>query len=146
VTFLDGEITTGTRVFEWGAGSSTLWFAEHGAAVVSYETESEWIAVLSPKASAGVDLRLINSDDDRYVVGAPVAAADIVLIDGFRRTECALRMAAEGAPGQLVILDDSHRSVYGEGVEALSARASAQWHFAGLQPMMTPKMTSVYRL
>jgi predicted SAM-dependent methyltransferase len=42
-TFLDQKITGDSRVFEYGAGGSTLFFASRVAEVVSVEHDSEWL-------------------------------------------------------------------------------------------------------
>src|SRR5690349_1289947 len=40
---LEGVVATEAKVFEWGAGASTLWFLSRGCKVVSFETDRSWI-------------------------------------------------------------------------------------------------------
>ena len=45
---LGGYVTRDTRVLEWGAGASTLWFVGAGAEVTAIETDPDWVANLEP--------------------------------------------------------------------------------------------------
>jgi hypothetical protein len=146
IDHLRGHVTSETRIFEWGAGASTLWFVANGAKVTSYETEQEWIDLVEAHARGHASIELHAPTDADYA--APdLAGYDIVLIDGHRRSACALHVADAGLPGQIVVFDDSERAAHLRGAEALSKRAGAQqWHFPALTPMMTPNLTSIYVL
>ena len=146
VDYLRTHLTGDSRIFEWGAGASTLWFVSHGATVTSYETEQEWIDLIESHAKGRASIELHAPTDTGYTV-PDLTGYDIVLIDGHRRSDCALHVADLGRSGQIVVFDDSERSAHIRGAEALSRRAgSQQWHFPALTPMMTPNLTSIYAL
>lgn len=39
---IEGLLNTDSRVFEWGSGASTLWYAQRASQVVSTEHDEEW--------------------------------------------------------------------------------------------------------
>lgn len=145
VQHLAERLGEGARVFEWGAGASTLWFAARRCPVRSFETEPEWIELVAGRARDLVDIRLVDVESEEYI--APdLAGYRVVVIDGRRRRECALHAARSADAGALVIFDDSHRATYGEGVQALRARAVDEWHFPGHSATLTPKLSSIFQL
>lgn len=146
VDYLSAQITNDSRVFEWGAGASTLWFVAHGATVTAYETEQEWIDLLGPHTKGRADIKLHMPTDTQYVT-PPLTGYHLILIDGHQRSDCAVHVASAGESGQVVVFDDSDRPAHVRGAQALSQRAgSQQWHFPAITPMMTPNLTSIYRL
>lgn len=40
------------RIFEWGAGGSTVWFAAHGCAVYTVEAKYEWFLAVNEACAA----------------------------------------------------------------------------------------------
>ncbi|EPR37411.1 hypothetical protein dsx2_0757 [Desulfovibrio sp. X2] len=63
VRFLEGFLTPQMRVFEWGSGRSTVFFARRTASVVSVEHKAKWqrrvAARLVELTIANADLRLV---------------------------------------------------------------------------------------
>ena len=68
----------GTRVFEYGAGFSTLWWRSRGCEVTAVETSAEW--------ADSVDA--IHQPDPQLFPLAISGTYDIVVIDGIERTRC----------------------------------------------------------
>lgn len=132
------------HVFEWGAGSSTLWFVSHAIKVTSFETHEGWAEDVRARGRGHADVRHLPAEGAYLTPDLDGYA--LVLIDGRRRNECGLHAAKTSPPGQLVVFDDSHREAYRAAMEALSQRAVWQRHWPGLSAMMTPKMTSMFRL
>ena len=72
IEFLHRVIDGGMRVFEYGAGHSTLWW-QRAALVHSVDHEAEWISEIRPKLGPNVELSLIEqgaaaSPDDELVL------------------------------------------------------------------------------
>lgn len=148
--FLESRLHSGVRIFEWGSGSSTLWFQEHGCEIVSLETDPGWAEWISQRARERTEIRLVGTDDESYTNPADdLTSFDIVVVDGERRVDCGLHSASalksSGSP-TLVVVDDSNRAAYRPALDALSGAASGQWHFAGLNTVLTPHMTSIYEI
>jgi hypothetical protein len=58
IQLLERELSSEHRVFEYGSGSSTLWYAQHVAEVVAVEHHPEWHALVAGDAPANVELIL----------------------------------------------------------------------------------------
>ena len=135
----------GGTVFEWGAGSSTLWFDNHGFSVISLETDETWAREIQDRTTERCQVVLMQERAPGYST-PDLAGYDLVLIDGRSRNACGLHVADTAPSGSYVVLDDSHRGEYAPAMEALSRRSVWQQHWPGLSAMLTPKMTSMFQL
>lgn len=127
-------------VFEYGAGGSTLWFAERVRHVTTVEHNRGWHAMVAEELRqtglSNCDLMLkeatrVDSDAgardcdygswkepgsfERYVRAidaVPDGTLDIVLIDGRSRAACLLHARRKVRVGGLIVLDDSTRERY----------------------------------
>lgn len=112
------------RVWEWGAGGSTMWFAERAAMVVSVEHDPEWHAQilrrLRERNVSNVGL-MLWTNPSRYVYAianhAPMSFG-LILVDGVQRNACVLAALGQLQPGDWLILDNTEREI--EYAEALS--------------------------
>ena len=113
-------------VVEWGAGGSTIRFSQFPTIERWYSIEhhQDWYAKVSAEASAKVVVQHVPIESDDYVVYPKRLGLvpDLVLVDGRRRVEC-LRVAREIlAPDGVVLLHDSSRLRYEEGMSGFSRR------------------------
>jgi protein-L-isoaspartate O-methyltransferase len=117
------------RVFEYGCGGSTLWLAANVASVVSVEHDQSWFAKIQAglPENAQILLRAAEGETSENV-NSPYCQAikeaegpfDVIVIDGMERNACAKVAADMLAPEGIIIFDNSHRSKYKVGMEALS--------------------------
>ena len=138
------------NVFEWGAGSSTIWLAGRVAAVTSCENDERWLAALRERVAANV--RLIH--EPRVETGdyarAPLALGErfqIVVIDGRDRNRCAASAVQILTDDGVIVWDNTEREEYRTGIEAVMQRGFRRIDFEGLAPI-TPKLartTILYR-
>ena len=109
------------RVFEYGAGASTIWLARHAASVVSVEHHADWHTRLSKEVARhpNIELRHRELDGDAYIGAIDTADGpfDLIVVDGRRRTECLARAIPHLAPGGIILLDDSGRARYRGAIE-----------------------------
>lgn len=104
------------RVFEYGAGASTIWLARHAASVTSVEHHVGWHQRLTREVARYSNIRL----DHRELGGDAYTGAiseiggmfDLIVIDGRRRAQCLARAIPHLAPGGVILFDDSGRSRY----------------------------------
>lgn len=109
------------RVFEYGAGASTVWLARRCAQVVAVEHHPAWHARLGTLTAHLSNVTLWHRD----LAGGGYANAideadgvfDLVVIDGRLRTECLTPAVARLKPGGLVLFDDSGRRRYRAAIE-----------------------------
>jgi hypothetical protein len=118
ILWLEPRLDPSMRVFEYGAGNSTRWFAARCAQVTSVDHDRAWIDRLRPQVPRHVELlaRSSSGDDvdapagDEYVEAiGDVAAYDVVVIDGRSRLACARRALPHLAPQALAVVDNADR-------------------------------------
>lgn len=96
------------RVFEFGAGNSTLFWCARAARVVSVENSPEWHARLRLRLPANGELHLVE-DPARYprVIGERDDQFDVIVIDGIERRRCCEEALRKLRPGGMIILDNA---------------------------------------
>ncbi len=124
------------RIFETGAGASTVWLARRAAQVISVEHDAAWHKRFLGMIDGvpGIDLRYrplgdagpqdayvhsIDENDDLY---------DLIVVDGRHRIACLNRALAHLAPGGRILFDDSGRSRYRVGIQSCGLEES---HYFG---------------
>jgi precorrin-6B methylase 2 len=146
-------------VFEYGSGSSTVYWARRAARVVSVEHDEEWyhrvedllkrrsltnctyILRMPVPLSAGApasarSAAMPDRDFSSYVHAIdayPDQSFDLVVVDGRARIDCLYRSIPKVRPGGCLVLDNSQRERYAAVVDELSRRYSAR-RFVGLVP------------
>jgi hypothetical protein len=148
VRYVARELPVNARVFEFGAGASTLWLQSRGAHVTSVEHDEAWFDLVHRRtaaAGAQVLLRAPTSEGQLRSGSAPgcfddyVAALagqggdyDLIIVDGRCRVACATAAAERVRPGGMLLLDDSDREKYRPAHELL--RAWPATHLRGIKP------------
>ena len=159
--WLANSLPAGARVYEFGAGGSTLWLEDQGFSVTSVESDPGWFThlrrcvrrpstdvVLIAAASHG---SISSSIDPGYFDGYVSHISqfaddtfDLVVIDGRCRVAAGTTSMTKVRPGGLLLLDDSARERYGPLRHALS-----DWEahtFLALRPGGTPpSSTTIWR-
>lgn len=104
-----------SRVFEYGSGGSTVWFAARSGFFVSVENRANWYAqvkrkleelgridkveyLLRPKGPRGFEPYILAIDD--------YEPFDVVFVDGRERTSCMKRAVPKIKSGGYLILDN----------------------------------------
>lgn len=113
IHFLDNRLNPTHDVFEYGSGSSTVWFADRVNRVVSVEHDPGWAelvasdlpenaAVYLEESSRGYARRIHESDLE----------PDVVVVDGRWRNECVEQTVEAIGEGAVIVLDNSDRDEY----------------------------------
>ena len=131
----------GMRVIEWGAGGSTLWLLSHGCKVTSIETDEWWADQLCRRGGDSLDMHLLAPEAEEFL--PDVEDYSLAIIDGGRRVDVAQHLLARSFPG-VILWDDTQLRVHREGVSQLADKCQRQRHFAGLDPGLTAKLTSIF--
>jgi predicted O-methyltransferase YrrM len=143
------------RVFEYGAGASTLWLRARAGEVISVEHDEQFMSVLGPllgdtSADGQVVLRPLQPNrtatgDDRYVgtIAEFDGEFDLVVVDGRERVRCVQAALPRLAEGGLILLDDSQRRRY---QPALTMPGTTVTEYRGLVPTLPiPRRTALIR-
>jgi len=140
----------GRSVLEFGAGQSTLWWAERAARVVAFEGDADWHARLVARRPTNVELHLVTMADAEAcaaavragLAAAPAARFDVVVIDGLWRYAMIAIAAEVVAPDGVIICDNAERYGFREG---FLDRGFQRVDLFGYAPgCVLPSCTSVY--
>lgn len=106
------------NVLEFGAGMSTLWWAQQAASVTAFESDPAWHSELVGKAPPNTTIHLV---EENLVTVEKVLCDqkfDVIVIDGLYRYEAALIATRHLEEQGLIILDNSDISWGPNGQQA----------------------------
>ena len=142
LAFLAQRVGGGMRVFEYGCGNGTLWWAAHAGAVRCVEHDRGWYDQIAARVPGNVKLALEEATPDGPYARAVLSDTlpfDIVVIDGYDRVNCARHAVQALSPAGVIIWDDSERSEYEPGFQALAECGFRRLPFAGATPLVSYK-------
>lgn len=127
--------TLDIRVFEWGAGNSTLFWTRYAKEIVSVEHDRDWyekMKGLVPR-EVRIEYRELEYGGDycQVILGEP-EKFDIVLIDGRDRVRCAKNCVDKIKENGIIIWDNTDREYYEEGYQYLKSRGFKQLELSGI--------------
>jgi predicted O-methyltransferase YrrM len=147
-------------VFEFGAGSSTLWYARKVEQVVSVEHDDTWFSRVAAASPPNAQAHLCNSDHDEVgelvpdqalssyagsIKRYPLNSFDVVAVDGLERMTCTWAALPHLKDDGLLILDNSDRQAYRPALEYLADQGFGRIDFFGFWPAAGfPGCTSVF--
>jgi hypothetical protein len=142
-------------VLEFGSGTSTAWYAERAARVVSLEDDPVWLEEVRRRTSRlgpnRCDLRLVALSDFPAVTGEFTPATfDLVIIDGnegegVTRGDCAAAARPLVKPGGFVVVDDSDVREFLPMLELFSGWESERFVGVKHRPLMAVETTILRR-
>ena len=150
IEFLGPRLRPDMRVFEFGCGWGTLWWAARVARVVACEHDETWFREMRPRMPENASLLHVPFDGGgeyaRMASRSP-GAFDIVVIDGRDRVRCARHSLSALTRGGVFVWDNTDRERYASGLEELAGRGFRRIDFVGLVPGSTAKAqtTVLYR-
>jgi len=127
------------RVFEYGAGASTVWLARRAGAVVSIEHDPDWHTLVGERTARfdHITLRHVPPDRDHAgpefasskagyegltfrtyagAIGAEEEPFDLIVIDGRARTACLRAALSHLKDGGAIVFDNTHRRRYAAAI------------------------------
>lgn len=134
IDFAERRLEPSMRVFEYGGGNSTRWFASQVDEVVSVENDESWYRTI--KSQLPENSKMLLRDLDEY----PQAITDhgefdVVLIDGRRKVECAKMVLDHLADDGIIFWDDTYRERYADGVKYVENQGFRKIVFEGMGPV-----------
>ena len=136
IDFLESILNPQWRVFEWGSGNSTKWWAKKCAVVTAVESNPAWHAEVSRSLPQNAKV-ILAEDQDAYTQAIREnveSLFDIVVIDGDHRNHCASICLDIISKEGIVIFDNSDRPSYNEGIKCLLDAGFFRIDFWGLIP------------
>ena len=147
IRLLDERLHDGLRVFEYGSGYSTLYFAARVHSVTSAEHVEEWVQELSQFLPANAHLEAVPPGEKYIQAPSAHAPFDLVLVDGLDRVECVNAALNALTAAGVVILDDTHRPEYQVLLSELRAQNYKTLTLYGPKPtsIVEAQSTIIYR-
>lgn len=92
--------------FEYGSGNSTVWWSTRVKSLLTVEDNPEWHLKLVNQLKSSKVQHLLKTIKSDYVSIAP-ADADILIIDGSHRRECAEYLTQNNSNSLMIIFDNA---------------------------------------
>ena len=139
------------KIFEFGCGNSSKFWAARAQKVVSVEDNLKWFEKWQQEMRASSQQVLWRDEGEIYenAILESDEKFDVIIVDGKRREKCCETALLRLAKGGMIILDDSDRintsEEYKKSVAILRAADLLQVDFYGFCPMNNyTKTTSVF--
>jgi hypothetical protein len=148
IDFIKERLKKQHTVFEFGSGNSTYFYAKYSGLVVSVEHDKEWFDKISgnkPENSEMIFCELVRDGDYCRVPVKLEEKFDIIIVDGRDRVNCCKQSVDALSETGVVVLDDSEREDYREGISFLKGKGFKEMDFTGISPgLFYRKATSVF--
>jgi hypothetical protein len=148
IDFLNPRLTKNISVFEFGSGNSTLFFAKRVKEVLSVEHNKEWYQIVNRTKPANVKLVHTISDSVNdyleYFINL-TEKVNIIIVDGLHRNDCLINSISKLSENGVVILDDSERPEYKNGIDFILGNGFKRLDFWGIAPtVLFKKCTTLF--
>jgi hypothetical protein len=147
IDFLDTIIKSDWKVFEWGSGYSTLWWAKKIHHVYAVENNTEWYKEV--KLQLPTNATIVNSPSENEFVNAINTYEDgyfnAIVIDGEFRNKCAKNCVPKLKQNGIIIFDNTDGIDFDESMLFLNSLGFFRLDFWGLIPSyMYKNCTSIF--
>lgn len=135
--FIIEHLNQDMTIFEYGAGNSTLFLNTKVKEVHSIEHDLKWYNHLKPQLPQNSFLYYIELKYDGDYARFPQSINkkfDLVIVDGRDRVNCMKQAINAINDSGVIVLDDSERERYNEGVNYLQTQGFRKIDFHGLKP------------
>jgi hypothetical protein len=142
IDFLSERLPRLENVFEYGSGNGTRWWAARSIRVRAIEHDFAWYEKMRRVIPRNVDLYYEDINDGcnyEEKILADQYDYDVIVIDGRRRNNCMAQSLKKIKPSGVIILDNSDRSEYEEGISHLTAGGFRKIDFSGFCPIVNFK-------
>ena len=138
VKFLEERLQSNLNLFEFGSGYSTLFYASRTKNVTSVEHNKKWFSYVKSQMPENVKILLKENDTDGDYCRAILSEGeqyDVVIVDGGDRVNCIKQCIFALSPKGVIVLDDSQRDNYQEGIEFAKSKGFKILHIEGLKAL-----------
>lgn len=137
LAFLEPRLSRELRIFEFGSGASTRWWATRVEKVISCEHDAGWYQQVSKDLPSNVTLLHVDLADGAYArtVAGYGATFDVVVIDGRDRLECARHSLGALNERGVIVWDNSDRAEADEGYALFRQDGFRRIDFFGMGPL-----------
>jgi hypothetical protein len=136
VRILQERLTKDLNLFEFGSGYSTLFYAKKVKAVTSVEYDEKWLHIIKSQLPDNVNIIFKQQDvDGDYcrVIKSTGKKYDVVIVDGRDRVNCIKQSISALTSKGVILLDDSQRERYQEGIDFAKSHGFKALNLEGLK-------------
>jgi hypothetical protein len=148
IDFIKERLHKDLSVFEYGSGSSTLFYARRVRRVISVEHDKDWynkIVHSSPPNAEMIFTELQRDGEYSKKAASLPEKFDIIIVDGRDRVNCCKYSIQALSPRGVLVLDDSERPDYHAARLLLKEQGFKELSFSGISPgLFYLKATSVF--
>jgi hypothetical protein len=148
IDFIKDRLRPEHAVFEFGSGNSTIFYAQRTGIVVSVEHDKEWFEKISSTKPENAEMIFCELERDGDYCRMPVKLGeefDIIIVDGRDRVNCCIQAVEALSPNGVIVLDDSERPGYRDGINYLLDKGFKQIPFSGISPgLFYYKSTTIF--
>lgn len=146
IEWLGPRLLPTDRVFEYGCGNSTLWYAARVARVEAVDHDAHWAERLIAQLPENASVRHVPAAGNTF--WAPDASAypasiaeaegkfDLIAVDGVERCSCLLQATGFLKPSGAILIDNSDRPEMRETLRDLTGRGFLRLDFVGIGPVL----------
>jgi hypothetical protein len=148
IDFIEPRLNSQLTMLEYGSGYSTLFYSKKLKHVHAVEHDEPWFKEMSGQMPPNVSLSHIALDtNDKYASFARNTALkfDIIIVDGRDRVNCIKQSIDSLSSAGVMVLDDSEREEYKDGILFLKSKGLRSIDFWGIAPgIFFRKCTTVF--
>ncbi len=148
IDFISERLNKTMDIFEYGCGNSTLWYSQKVNTVTSVEHDKSWFEKIKNSMPNNVKINyqeLIYNGDYSNFSTKLYKKFDIVIVDGRDRFNCIKNSIDSLKANGVIVLDDSERESYSDGITFLLENNFKKIDFWGISPgLFYKKNTTIF--
>jgi len=148
IDFIKERINNTQNIFEYGSGSSTIFYAKKAGTVTSVEHDKGWFDMVKNTSPANAEMIFCKLEKNgEYSKKASMLNKkfEIIIVDGRDRVNCCKYSVDALTDNGVLVLDDSEREVYNPARIFLKEKGFKELSFSGISPgLFYEKATSVF--
>jgi hypothetical protein len=148
IDFIKERLGKQHTVFEFGSGNSTYFYSKYAGIVVAVEHDKEWYEKIVKTKPDNAEMIYCELMRDGEYCRMPLKlneSFDIIIVDGRDRVNCCKQAVKAVSEKGVIVLDDSERDFYKEGIDFLKDKGFKELSFTGISPgLFYRKATSVF--
>lgn len=148
IDFIYERLNKEIDIFEFGSGNSTLFYATKVKSITTVEHDKQWfnkISKIIPENSKIIFQEADTDGDYCRCIKKTNKKFDIIIVDAVDRVNCIYNSLDSLSDNGIIILDDSERIDYKDGINFLINNNFRRLDFWGIAPgILFRKCTSVF--
>jgi precorrin-6B methylase 2 len=140
IDFLKNRLPYNIKIFEFGAGYSTLFYASLVRKVISVETRQIWIDKITDELQKNsvTNVNLLHIEKNKFAESIKAfSLLDLVVVDSMERKKCIEVSIDCLSESGAIIVDNLEREDLKEGIDFLHASGFKSVIFTGIGPLRT---------